>query len=230
MGTIIASSVIEKAQIILQDITGVRWPSATELLGWLNDGQREVVVYKPNAHVKNVAHQLSPGTRQTVPVDCVQLVDIVRNMGTTGTTPGRAIRIATREVLDAQMPNWHAARPDAVVRHFMYSALDPKTFWVYPPQPVSGVGYVDLVYGATPANATFAGVITIDDIYQNVLVDYILYRAFSKDTEVAEAQRALTYQNAYLSALTGKMKVESGASPNTTAPANVNQTPGITQI
>lgn len=33
MGTIIANSVIEKAQTILQDVTGVRWPVADELLG-----------------------------------------------------------------------------------------------------------------------------------------------------------------------------------------------------
>lgn len=231
MGTIIANSVIAKAQIILQDTTGVRWPSETELLGWLNDGQREVVVFKSNANVKNVAVRLSTGTRQTLPEDCVQLVDVVRNMGTNGTTPGRAIRIAYREVLDAQVPNWHAATPKAEVRHFMYSVLDPKIFWVYPPQPATAQGFVDLIYGATPTNATLNGPIQIDDIYQNVLVDYILYRAFSKDTEAAaDVNRAATYQNAYLSSLTGKMKMEAGANPNTTAPANVNQTQGTNQI
>lgn len=49
MGTIIARTVIEKVQTILQDKTGVRWPAEDELLGWLNDGQREVVIFKPNA-------------------------------------------------------------------------------------------------------------------------------------------------------------------------------------
>lgn len=231
MGTIVASTLINKAQIILQDLTGVRWPSNTELLGWLNDGQREVLVYKPNANVKHASHKLATGTCQSLPEDCVQLIDIPRNMGTDGLTPGRAIRLAVREVMDAQVPGWHSARASAEVRHFMYSALDPKTFWVYPPQPATGQGYVDLTYSATPSNATLDGFIQIDDIYANVLVDYILYRAFSKDTEAAaDVNRAATYQNAYLSSLTGKIKVESGVNPNTTAPANVNQTPNINQL
>lgn len=230
MGTIIASSVIGKAQIVLQDITGTRWPSDTELLGWLNDGQREVIVYKPNACVKNVATRLVTGTRQSVPADCVQLIDIPRNMGTSGNTPGRAIRLAMRDVMDAQVPNWHAATPRAEVRHFMFSALDPKSFWVYPPQPADTQGYVDVVYGGLPADATINGPIQVDDVYQNVLVDYILYRAFSKDTEAAEFNRAATHQNAYLSALTGKTKVEAGVNPNTTAPANVNPTPNVNQL
>lgn len=226
MGTIIASAVIEKAQIILQDTTGVRWPSNTELLGWLNDGQREVMVYKPNAYVKNVALRLSTGTKQSLPADGVQLIDVVRNMGLDGTTPGRAIRIVMREILDAQVPNWHAATASAEVKHYTFMLLDPKSFYVYPPQPAVGQGYAEVVYGATPNDAAFSGPITLDDIYQNALVDYILYRAYSKDTEYAADQnRAAAHQNAYIAALTGKAKVEAGANPNTTAPANPNVTP-----
>ncbi len=226
MGTIIARAVIEKAQIILQDTTGVRWPSDTELLGWLNDGQREVMVFKPNTNVKNIAIKLATGTKQSLPSDGVQLIDVVRNMGTDGQTPGRAVRIALREILDAQVPNWHSSTAAAEAKHYMYSVLDPKNFYVYPPQPSSGQGYVELVYGATPADATINGAITLDDIYQNVLVDYILYRAYSKDTEYAADQnRAAAHQNAYIASLTGKAKMEGAVNPNATAPANPNVTP-----
>lgn len=94
------------------------------------------------------------------------------------------------------------------------------------PQPAAGQGYVELVYGASPTDTTLGGTITLDDIYQNVLVDYILYRAYSKDTEYAADQnRAATHQNAYIAALTGKAKVEVGANPNSMAPANPNVTP-----
>jgi hypothetical protein len=226
MGTIIANSVIEKAQTILQDTTGVRWPVANELLGWLNDGQREVVILKPNSHVKNIAVRLAAGTKQSLPSDGVQLIDVVRNMGTDGNTPGRAVRIVMREILDAQVPNWHSATAAADAKHYVYSLLDPKNFYVYPPQPAANQGYVEMVYGAAPADATLNGPITLDDIYQNVLVDYILYRAYSKDTEYAADQnRAATHQNAYIAALTGKAKVEVGANPNSMAPANPNVTP-----
>lgn len=223
MGTIIARTVIEKAQIILQDTTGVRWPSDTELLGWLNDGQREVMVFKPNANVKNVAVKLTTGTKQSLPADGVQLIDVVRNMGTDGTTPGRAIRIVMREILDAQVPDWHTSTPNATTKHYTYSVLDPKNFYVYPPQPASNQGYSEMVYGAVPTDATINGAISIDDIYQNALIDYILYRAYSKDTEyAADPNRADKHQAAYIASLTGKVKAEIGSNPNSNAPANPN--------
>jgi len=225
MSTIAAQSVVDKAQVILQDTTGVRWPDS-ELLGWLNDGQREIVLYKPNAFIKNMSVRLVGGTKQSLPADGVQLIDVVRNMGTNGTTPGRAVRITMREVLDSQIPDWHSETPSSVVKHYVYSVLDPKNFYVYPPQPAAGQGYVELVYGASPTDANLNGPITLDDIYQNVLVDYILYRAYSKDTEYAADQnRAAAHQTAYISALTGKTKVEVGANPNSMAPANPNVTP-----
>lgn len=221
MGTIIASDVIEKAQIVLMDATGTRWPVATELLGWLCDGQREVLVYKPNAFVKNLAVKLAAGTKQQLPTDGVQLIDVVRNMGANGTTPGRAVRITERESLDSANPDWHTSTPAAVVKHYIYSLLDPKHFYVYPPQPAADQGYVEVIYGATPGDVALTDPIAVDDIYQNVLVDYILYRAFSKDSEYnGDGGRASAHQNAYMTALTGKMRVEWVANPNVSAPAN----------
>lgn len=225
MGTIIVQSIVDKAQIILQDATGIRWP-ADELLGWLNDGQREIALLKPNAFVRNTAVKLVAGTKQALPADGVQLIDVVRNMGTTGDVAGRSIRIAMREILDAQLPDWHLSTAAAAAKHYMYSPLDPKTFYVYPPQPTANQGYVEIIYGAAPTDATLAGAITLDDIYHNVLIDYILFRAYSKDTEYSADQgRAGQHQQAYLVSLTGKMKVEGVSNPNSQAPANPNVTP-----
>lgn len=223
MGTILSTVVIEKVQIILQDTTGIRWPSETELLGWLNDGQREVLILKPNAYVVNGVRKLDAGTKQTLPANAIQLMDVPRNMGNGGTAPGRAVRIASREILDAQSPNWHAAPANKEVRHYTYTPLDPKHYYVYPPQPAADQGYVEEIYSAVPPAATIQGAITLDDIYQNVLVDYILYRAYSKDAEyAANAGRAAAHQSAYVGALTGKTQAEIVVNPNTTAPANPN--------
>lgn len=225
MGTIIAQSIVDKTQIILQDTTGIRWP-ADELLGWLNDGQREIALLKPNAFVRNTAVKLAAGTKQALPTDGVQLIDVVRNMGTTGTVAGRSIRIAMREVLDAQLPDWHLATPASAAKHYMYSPLDPKNFYVYPPQPATNQGYVEIIYGAAPTDATLAGAISLDDIYHNVLIDYILFRAYSKDTEYSADQgRAGQHQQAYIASLTGKINVEIGTNPNSQAPANPNVSP-----
>ena len=157
-----------------------------------------------------------------MPADGIQLIDVPRNLGVNGNTPGRVIRIAMREVLDAQAPDWHTLPPSAVTKHYMYSPLDPKHFYVYP--PATGTASVEIIYSATPAKlAQLANTISIDDIYANVLVDYILYRAYSKDSEyVANPARASAHQGAYVGALTGKTQSEVVVNPNTSAPASPN--------
>lgn len=219
MGTITTASIISKAQIILQDVTGTRWNS-TELLAWLNSGQRELVLFKPNAYAKASVVKLVAGTRQSLPADGVQLVDVIRNMGTTGTVAGRAIRQTERDTLDAALPTWHAATADAVVKHYIFNILDPKAFYVYPPQPAANQGYVEMVYGALPSDDTANGTISVDDIYENLLLDYVLYRAFSKETEFSDQSAANVHYAAFFASLSGKAKTELGASPSTAAPAN----------
>ncbi|MES2320008.1 MAG: DUF6682 family protein [Pseudomonadota bacterium] len=222
MGTITTASIIASAATLLQDETNIRWPQA-ELLKWLNDGQREIVSYKPNTSVRNVAVQLVAGTKQTLPADGISLIDIVRNMGSNGATPGRSVRIVMREILDAQIPDWHTATAAAAAKHYIYSLLDQKTFYVYPPQPSSAQGYVELVYSAAPTDALLSGAITVDDIYQTVLLDYILFRAYGKDIEyAADVARSQSYQQSYLATLTGKAKGEAAINPNANAPANPN--------
>lgn len=228
MGTVLASKIILSVQSILQDSAGRRWPVDTELLEWLNAAQRDIVTYKTNAFVKGDAVKLQAGTKQKLPSDAVQLIDIPRNMGTDGVTPGRAIRLVERDTIDASNPNWHTATPSAVVRHFMFNPLDPLNFYVYPPQPTNGQGYVDLIYGAIPpalANATGATTIGVADIYANAIVDYILFRAFSKDSELADTARAAAHQNAYLAAMTGKARSEAAANPNASTPAHTQPSP-----
>lgn len=217
MGTIISDIIIDKAQTVLQDTTGVRW-SDVELLSWLNDGQRNIVLYKPNAYVKNAPFLCAVGTRQTMPADCVQLFNIHRNLGTTGSTPGRAVKLVAHEMLDARVPNWHGLTRTAEVQHYTYSVLNPKTFFVYPPN--SGTGYVELAYGAEPPDATLAAAIAVDNVYSTALLDYMLFRAFSKDTEFADNTRAGAYFTSFVTAITGRARAEAGANPNVQAPAN----------
>jgi hypothetical protein len=206
MGTIVSNTIIDKAQTVLQDASGVRWSDA-ELLSWLNDGQRNIALYKPNAYVRNVPFLCAPGTRQSLPADCVQLFSVPRNLGATGVNPGRAIRPVEHDTLDARVPNWHAITPTVDVQHFTYSVLTPKTFFVYPPN--TGTGYVELSYGAEPPDTTLNAAISVDNIYSTALIDYVLYRAFSKDTEFADSARAST----------GRAQAEAAANPNPQASA-----------
>ena len=58
MGTITAKSIIDKASVQLLDTGNIRW-TRTELLGWVNDAQRQITVMSPNATNKVATIQLT---------------------------------------------------------------------------------------------------------------------------------------------------------------------------
>lgn len=214
MATYAVNTLVANAAVLLQDPTNVRWPTA-ELIQWLNDGQREIAAFKPNAFVKNETVQLAAGSKQTLPAAGISLIDVVRNNVSGGGTPGTAIRAVNREILDAQIPDWHtSAKAAATVKHFAYNPLDPKTYYVYPPTN-SGNVYVDLIYVASPTDASAGGTITIDDVYAAALLNYVMYRAYSKDAEyAANAGLAKAYYDAFQAQLGGKATAEAVSNPN----------------
>lgn len=216
MATIQVNAIISRAATLIQDATNVRWPLA-ELLDWLNDGQREIVLLKPQSSVKNISVQLTANsTKQALPADGIMLIDVLRNMGATGSTPGAAIRVVTREVLDAQIPTWHSdANKTGSIMHFMFDARDPKNYYVYPKAPAEAA-YVELIYSASPTNCAAGDVIQIDDIYGNALLDYVLYRAYSKDADYAQnANLAVGHYTAFSNSLGVKTQNEVAQNPNT---------------
>jgi hypothetical protein len=222
MGTIAAQSILDAAVVILQDKTGVRWP-AGELLPWLNDGQREIVLLKPSAYSINTPIALATGTRQRIPANGIQLLDVVRNIGQ-GDVPGRAVRLIAREILDAQLPGWHSLDPQDEIKHYTYTVDDPKSFYVYP--PANGVNRLEIVYSAAPPEVSAAQAISVDDIFKQCLIDYVLYRAYSKDAEYAgNAGRAGAHYQAFLFAVTGRTKAELEKDPNSNQHGNPNSRP-----
>ena len=212
MGTVTAKAIIDKAATQLIDLPAVRW-TRSELLGWLNDGFRQIVIMQPTATNTVVVQKLSVGTRQSLPPDGWLLLNVVRNMGTTGTTPGRAIRVISRELLNGFNPDWHSDAASAVTKNFIYDLQDQTAFWVYPPS--TGTGYIEYNYSRQPADLTSeAQVIPMFDIYQQPLTDYILYRACSKDAEYAPGlELAKAYLATFMASVGVKEKSEISATP-----------------
>lgn len=215
MATTQVNALVARASTLIQDATNVRWP-IPELVGWLNDGQREVALNKPEASVKNVSVALIAGsTKQTLPADAVLLIDVVRNTGSGGSSPGTAVRLTDREVLDAQRPTWHSdANTVGYIQHYTYDTRDPKNFYVYPKAPGGG-WQIEVVYSSSPQDAVTGGVISIDDTYANALLDYILYRAYSKDAEYAgNANLAVAHYTAFANSLGIKTQNDMSRNPN----------------
>ena len=206
MATITASSILSKASVLLIDTDRVRW-SESELLGWLNAGQREIVLQRPEAYVVTRDVPLVAGTRQTIPADAVRLVKVVRNTG------GRAVSLVNPDMLDAEDPEWHAGTASATVIHYLYDQHDQHVYYVYPPN--TGAGQVEVALSAAPPDVVSAGnVISIDDVYANVLLDYVLYRALAKDSGVsANLSRATLYYQAFGASLGLKVKADTISNP-----------------
>jgi len=213
MGTVTAGSIIDKATTLLVDQGNTRW-TRPELLSYINLAQRQICVMSPGTNDKLAVIQLTAGTKQSIPADGWKLMDIIRNMGTTGTTPGRAVRLVSRDLVDSIYPNWHSSRANNVVQNYMVDEEDKTSFHVYPPN--TGNGYVEISYAYTPANLTSeAQAIVINDIYEPVILDYVLYRAHSKDAEYAAGiQLASGYLATFMSAFPNRDKVDKEFDPN----------------
>jgi hypothetical protein len=210
MGTITGQAIVDRARRILQDTTagGTRWLDA-EVLDWINDAQREIVLLKPNSYSSVEELTLVQGTKQTLPAEGLLLLTVVRNVG------DKAVRRVDRNILDSENPDWHMSVASALVEHYIFDEDAPETFWVYPPQPVSP-GSVEVIFSKAPGDlATLASVLTLNDIYMNVVLDYLLYRAYSKDTDYAgNQQRAANHYNGFNNSLGVKSQVELTSSPN----------------
>jgi hypothetical protein len=180
--TILVSEIITRAQDLLSDTSAVRWTSA-ELIRYINDAQREIATVHPESSsvVANVT--LVAGTKQALPAGSIALGRINRNMGVGGATPSTAPRPTSRQLMDAHKPGWHSDTATLVVKHWMVDQRTPRIFYVYP--PMSGATIVECEYSVIPTPVAAAGdAITLPDFYLNAILEFVLYRAFSKDIEI----------------------------------------------
>lgn len=222
--------IVKRAQTILQDTTATRWP-LTEIQNWLNDAYKEVVIHRPDANTASANVTLAAGARQKckeAPINLpnlLRLIDVVRN--THAQSDQRAIRRTDRRILDDQRPQWYAESQGYTVQHYVFDDRLPHEFLVYPPAAANTT--VELVYSSVPtphalteaqlANVGTVDTIKLDDVYANALLDYILYRAYSKDAEyAANGARAQAHYQAFGTALGIKTSVDLQVSPNSATP------------
>ena len=220
--TILASSIVQRATDIIMDNTSVRWP-VSELVRYLNDAQRELVLLRADAINRTATVILTVGTRQNLdnmnlsPAPA-KLIEISRNMA----GARKAVRLVPRQILDAQTPGWHSIPGTLDILHYMYDPRDPKTFYVYP--PALGTARLEVMYSGVPtdivepaAGALYTDVVgnlTVPDIYANAILDYVLYRAYSKDSEFAgNAARAQSHYSAFGTSLMNEIKSTIAVAP-----------------
>lgn len=215
-------TLVSKAQTLLQDVTSVRWP-VLELQGWLNDAYREIVNLRPDSNTQTGTYSCAAGPRQVLTAqfpNALRLIEAIRNVATT--SDKRAIRLIDRRVLDEQRRTWYAETSSVTLQHYMFDPRVPKEFLVYP--PASSLAQLEVAYSSVPTahtlteaqltNPATAEVIRIDDSFANALIDYVMYRAYSKDAEyAANANRAVAHFQAFQNALGVKGQTEAASQP-----------------
>lgn len=223
------AELLTRAATILQDVEHVRWP-LPELVDWINDGQRAVVLAKPSANAQTVILTLVYGTRQTLTEpDHLLLLRLPRNIRTESPlVGGHIVRPTTREILDASAPYWHdpiQTPYKAEVRQYVYDEANAREFYVYPGN--LGGGKVEAVVSLLPTMlaasgnpdvlASYSAEIGLREPYGVILLDYVLYRAFSKDDVAGDASRAQMHLQAFMAAVGIKAQAKNTNSPNARA-------------
>jgi hypothetical protein len=212
-----ASSVIGKVRHILFDALvtigdtsdGVAWTNE-ELLNWISDGQVAISASNPGSCTEYSIYKLSPGAIQTIPDKAYALLDVTRNMGIAGTAPGATVQKIPRASLDNLYPDWHRSSPASVVKGFCYSSDSPEKFFCYPPQPKTNQGYVEVLVATTPTPVSVATQsLSISERYEPALVDYVAYRAFSRNSDNAQyLNLAESFRVRYASATGDSLKMD----------------------
>jgi hypothetical protein len=223
MSTVKVTDIIRRVEDVLQD-TNIRWPR-TELQNWMNESYLAITLARPDANAKTGSFTCATGTRQVLTAEFpsgLRLLDVTRNLASD--SGYKVIRLVARSVLDDQRPAWHAETGTTAIQHYTFDPRQPKEFFVYPPATTSAE--VEVVYTDSPGahvqtesqldpTGNDATTILLDDIYMSPMIDWILYRAYSKDAEYgANEQRAQAAYNAFNSALNMKNQVDAAVSPS----------------
>ena len=223
MSTVKVIDIIKRVEDVLQD-SNIRWPR-TELQNWINESYLAITLLRPDANSKTGTFTCAAGTRQVLTADfpsALRLLDVTRNLANTSTK--RVIRLVSRSVLDDQRPSWHAETGSVNIQHFTYDPRQPKEFFVYPPATTSA--QLEVVYADAPTSHTLTElqldpesgnteVIKLDDIYMSPMIDWVLYRAYSKDAEYgANEARATAAYSAFNNAIAAKSQTDAAAAPN----------------
>jgi len=206
MATITIGHLIDMALDQVQDEERGLW-DYQDLINWYNFGTRRIVSIDPRANPITVAIALANGIKQTIPSGGIAWLNVIRNMGTDGSTPGRGIVQTTLEALSRSYPSYSTETASATIYNWMPDVADKTIFRVYP--PASAPSYVEIEYGKVPTIIVYDAAgdwqnafIGIKENYIDPLMNYLLHRAFGKDTDIpGNIEKAALYYGLFLTGM-----------------------------
>lgn len=195
-----AYTILDQAASLLNDPRGEFWPRA-ELLGYLNAGLKAMVPLAPSQFSVTQTVTLAAGARQTLPAGSVALLQancIVNN----DDSIGRTVRNILKAALDAASPSWMSATP-TTPREVAYDPKVPDEYWVNP--PASAGVKLQVATADEPDELAVFTEIPVDSRFHPALLDYVLFRALSKDADFAKQEtRAAQHYQAFQEGISGR--------------------------
>lgn len=211
---LIVGDIVRRVEFLLNDHKNVRW-TLPELFDWINDAGNAVVVKLPTARAITASIPLQGGALQSLESsssDAILLLDVTRNMMPDGTV-GRAIRIVDRQLLDDQEPDWYLKKRSGRILHYTFDERSPRTFYVYPPA-IDGT-MVEVLYSERPPQIAHKNdSLDLSNQYIEAVVNYVCFRALSKEAEEGMPAMAAAYYQAFINALDIDAQTEAIVSPN----------------
>ena len=194
-----------------------RWPwekidSRISLVDIFNSGLRQIALNRPDSTAITEKIKLQTGVRQLIPSPAIHssskkalsLIELIRNLGDDGETPGAPIFIASRDAMSAY--NWGVSGSE--VDNYAYDyKLNPQVYLVYPGVSESADVWVEATYSAEPTPiATSNDTFPIPDTFAGPMMHWMLYEIFCGDNSQSNMARAQHHMTAFYQALGVKLK------------------------
>ena len=201
--------IIDRVTFVTKDVDHERW-STEELIAWINDAIAQIASIHPRAASQYMILNLAAGSRQDLrtiapSIRWVRLHELVCNANA-NTPNGTTIRQIPRPSLDFAKRTWRAGTLSAEVKEYAMDEREVFTFDVNPPVSAGTQVYALTSIRPDPVEDEDEQ-FPLPDAYYIPAVDYVLFRAFSKD---ANDQSYAARASGHLQAFQLSMGVETG--------------------
>lgn len=180
---------IDRVARDLIDVRHVRW-SRPELIDFLNDAIAAIVLRRPDLTRKTVTINVDSFT-VGLPVDLYKVLAVNHiNL--------MAAQYVDINKLNQLYPNWRTMTGEPTC--WTRNELDEKTLFLFPAPESTAT--VEIVYSSAMKVDAESDDFPITEIYEGVVSDYVMYRAYNKDSmNPSDAQRAQLHLQAFATAL-----------------------------
>jgi len=192
MATITVKNLLDIVVGLIQDTAEAesdkQWPM-TELVRLYNIAVLDIVIADKRAKMVTESVKFATGSKQSIPAKSIAFVELIRNMGTDGVTPGQSITPTSMTALSAFNRDWSNDTAQTEIYNVIADPNDPRAYYIYPPS--DGTGYGLLQSSKVPDKIVYdddgnweSAFVDITDEFVNPLLTKIMELVYKKDSDI----------------------------------------------